>query len=163
GDGRCRGHDDPGPLQPGCPDMPAGGGRSWLPAHRRRGTGSAGPADQRCAEPGRAGPVGYVHARWPRGQRRGGWARRQRGGRAGWREWFAALAIMCAVLAGVVAVLAHGQDAGAPAAPRPRAHRRGEFAAPLLLACGFGALSLMTVAILALLPSYLSTQLGLSA
>lgn len=81
----------------------------------------------------------------------------------GWREWFAVLAVMCAGLAGVVAMLARGQNAGAPAAPRPTAHRRAKLAAPLLLACGFGALSLMTVAIVALLPTYLSTRLGLPA
>ena len=81
--------------------------------------------------------------------------------RTGWREWFAVMAVMCAGLAGVVAKLIRGQNAGATAAPRPTARRRGELAAPLLLSCGFGALSLMTVAIVALLPSYLSTQLGL--
>ena len=58
-------------------------------------------------------------------------------------------------------MVARGQNAGAPAAPRPLAHRRAELAAPLLLACGFGALSLMTVAIVSLLPAYLSTQQGL--
>lgn len=81
----------------------------------------------------------------------------------GWREWFAALAVMCAVLAGVVVMLARGQNAGAQAESRPGGHHRGELAAPLLLACGFGALSLMTVAIVSLLPSYLSTQRGLPA
>jgi hypothetical protein len=83
--------------------------------------------------------------------------------RTGWRVWFAVLALICAGLAGVVAMLARGQKAGAPAAPRPLAHSRAGLAAPLLLACGFGALSLMTVAIVSLLPSYLSTRLGLSA
>jgi MFS family permease len=78
--------------------------------------------------------------------------------RTGWREWFAVLALMCAGLAGVVAMVARGQNAGAPAAPTPIAHRRAELAAPLLLACGFGALSLMTVAIVSLLPAYLSQQ-----
>ncbi len=81
--------------------------------------------------------------------------------RAGWRAWFAALAVLCAVLAGVLAILARGQHAGAPAGPGPLARRRAGLAAPLLLACGFGALSLMTVAILSLLPVYLSTQAGL--
>ncbi len=83
--------------------------------------------------------------------------------RTGWRDWFAVLAMMCAGLAGVVLMLARGQSAGAPAAPGPMAHRRAGLAAPLLLACGFGALSLMTVAIVSLLPSYLSSPLGLSA
>lgn len=72
--------------------------------------------------------------------------------RTGWREWFAVLAMMCAGLAGVIAMLARGQNTGAPAAPRLLAHRRAELAAPLLLACGFGALSLMTVAIVSPLP-----------
>ncbi len=83
--------------------------------------------------------------------------------RTGWREWFAVLALICAGLAGVVAILARGQNAGAPAAPGPMAHHRAGLAAPLLLACGFGALSLMTVAIVSLLPSYLSTRQGLPA
>jgi len=83
--------------------------------------------------------------------------------RTGWREWFAALAMMCAGLAGVMAMLARGQNTGAPTAPRLLTHRRAELAAPLLLACGFGALSLMTVAIVSLLPAYLSTQTGLPA
>ena len=83
--------------------------------------------------------------------------------RTGWREWFAVLAMMCAVLAGVVLMLARNQNPGAPAPTRPAAHRRAGLTAPLLLACGFGALSLMTVAIWALLPSYLSTRLGLPA
>jgi MFS family permease len=76
-------------------------------------------------------------------------------GRAGWREWFAVLAAACAVLAGVVLVLARGRRQGAPAASPPADRRRPPLAAPLLLACGFGALSLMAVAILSLLPSYL--------
>jgi MFS family permease len=83
--------------------------------------------------------------------------------RTGWREWFAVLAMMCAGLTGVMAMLARGQNTGAPAAPRLLARRRAELAAPLLLACGFGALSLMTVAIVSLLPAYLSTQTGLPA
>ena len=74
--------------------------------------------------------------------------------RAAWQDWFAALAAACAVLAGVVLVLARGQHGAAPAAPPP-ADRRLPLAAPLLLACGFGALSLMAVAILSLLPTYL--------
>jgi MFS family permease len=80
--------------------------------------------------------------------------------RTGWREWFAVLALTCAGLAAVVLLLARGQNPGTLAAPRPLAHRRGELAALLLLACGFGALSLMTVAIVSLLPAYLSTRLG---
>jgi hypothetical protein len=83
--------------------------------------------------------------------------------RAGWREWFVLLALVCAGLAGAMVMLTRGQAAGAPAAPGPLAHRRAKLAAPLLLACGFGALSLMAVAVVALLPSYLSTRLGLSA
>ena len=82
--------------------------------------------------------------------------------RAGWQDWFAALAAACAALAGVVLVLARGQRGGAPAAPPPADRRRPRLAAPLLLACGFGALSLMAVAILSLLPTYL-IQRGLSA
>ena len=82
--------------------------------------------------------------------------------RAGWQDWFAALAGACAVLAGVVLVLARDQRGGAPAAPPPADRRRPRLAAPLLLACGFGALSLMAVAILSLLPTYL-IQRGLSA
>ena len=74
--------------------------------------------------------------------------------RAGWQDWFAALAAACAVLAGVVLVLARGQRGAAPAA-QPVDRRRLPLAAPLLLACGFGALSLMAVAILSLLPTYL--------
>jgi MFS family permease len=75
--------------------------------------------------------------------------------RAAWQDWFAALAAACAVLAGVVLVLARGQRGAAPAAPPPADRRRLPLAAPLLLACGFGALSLMAVAILSLLPTYL--------
>jgi MFS family permease len=75
--------------------------------------------------------------------------------RAAWQDWFAALAAACAVLAGVVLVLARGQRRAAPAAPPPADRRRLPLAAPLLLACGFGALSLMAVAILSLLPTYL--------
>ena len=74
--------------------------------------------------------------------------------RAAWQEWFAALAAACAVLAGVVLVLARGQRGAAPAPPSA-GRRRLPLAAPLLLACGFGALSLMAVAILSLLPTYL--------
>ena len=74
--------------------------------------------------------------------------------RAGWQDWFAALAVACAVLAGVVLVLARGQRGAAPAA-QPADRRRLPLAAPVLLACGFGALSLMAVAILSLLPTYL--------
>jgi MFS family permease len=84
---------------------------------------------------------------------------------AGWQDWFAALAAACAVLAGVVLALARSQRGGAPgarAAPPPADRRRPRLAAPLLLACGFGALSLMAVAILSLLPTYL-IQRGLSA
>jgi len=76
-------------------------------------------------------------------------------GRAGWQYWFAALAAACAVLAGVVLALARGRDQGAPAAPPPADRRRPPLAGALLLACGFGALSLMAVAILSLLPTYL--------
>ncbi len=79
-----------------------------------------------------------------------------------WREWFAVLAIMCAGLAGAMAMLAHGNAGAAPAAIPAAARSRGNLAAPLLLACGFGALSLMTVAIVSLLPSYLTTQMGMS-
>jgi MFS family permease len=82
--------------------------------------------------------------------------------RAGWQDWFAALAAACAALAGVVLVLARDQRGGAPPAPPPADRRRPRLAAPLLLACGFGALSLMAVAILSLLPTYL-IQRGLSA
>jgi len=78
--------------------------------------------------------------------------------RAGWQEWFAALAAACAVLAGVVLALARGQRQGDPAAPPPAG--RPPLAGALLLACGFGALSLMAVAILSLLPAYL-VQRGL--
>jgi MFS family permease len=84
---------------------------------------------------------------------------------AGWQDWFAALAAACAVLAGVVLALARSQRGGAPAAPAappPADRRRPRLAAPLLLACGFGALSLMAVAILSLLPTYL-IQRGLPA
>ena len=81
--------------------------------------------------------------------------------RAGWQDWFVALAAACAVLAGVVLVLARGQRGGAPAAP-PADRRRPQLAAQLLLACGFGALSLMAVAIVSLLPTYL-IQRGLPA
>ena len=80
----------------------------------------------------------------------------------GRREWFAALAIMCAGLAGVMPMLARGNTRAAPAATPATAQGRGNLVAPLLLACGFGALSLMTVAIVSLLPSYLSTQMGMS-
>ena len=66
------------------------------------------------------------------------------------------------MLAGVVLALARGRRGGAPAAPPPADRRRPRLAAPLLLACGFGALSLMAVAILSLLPTYL-IQRGLSA
>jgi hypothetical protein len=55
----------------------------------------------------------------------------------------------------VVLVLARGQRGAAPAAPPPADRRRLPLAAPLLLACGFGALSLLAVAILSLLPTYL--------
>ena len=82
--------------------------------------------------------------------------------RAGWQDWFAALAAACAVLAGVVLALARGRRQGAPAAPPPADRRRPPLAGALLLACGFGALSLMAVAILSLLPTYL-IQRGLSA
>jgi MFS family permease len=75
--------------------------------------------------------------------------------RAAWQDWFAALAAACAVLAGVMLVLARGQRGAAPAAPAPADRRRLPLAAPLLLACGFGALSLIAVAILSLLPTYL--------
>lgn len=75
--------------------------------------------------------------------------------RAAWQDWFAALAAACAVLAGVVLVLARRQRGAAPGAPPPADRRRLPLAAPLLLACGFGALSLMAVAILSLLPTYL--------
>src|SRR5215470_16630367 len=68
--------------------------------------------------------------------------------RAGWQDWFAALAAACAVLAGVVLALAHGQRRDAPAAPPPADPGRLPLAGALLLACGFGALSLMAVAIL---------------
>jgi len=80
-----------------------------------------------------------------------------------WREWFAVLAIMCAGLAGVMPMLARGSAGAAPNATPGGARGLGKLAAPLLLACGFGALSLMTVAIVSLLPSYLSTQAGMSA
>jgi MFS family permease len=83
-------------------------------------------------------------------------------GSGGWREWFAVLAIMCAGLAGVMTMPARGNARAAPAATTASAQGRGNLAAPLLLACGFGALSLMTVAIVSLLPSYLSTQMGMS-
>ena len=43
--------------------------------------------------------------------------------RAGWQDWFAALAAACAVLAGVVLVLARGQP-GRAAAPPPADQRR---------------------------------------
>jgi len=77
-------------------------------------------------------------------------------GRAGaWQDWFAAVAAACAVLAGVVLMLARGQRQGAPAAPPPADRRRPPLRGALLLACGFGALSLMAVAILSLLPTYL--------
>ena len=69
---------------------------------------------------------------------------------------------MCAGLAGVMAMPARGNARAAPAATTASAQGRGNLAAPLLLACGFGALSLMTVAIVSLLPSYLSTQMGMS-
>ena len=82
--------------------------------------------------------------------------------RAGWQDWFAALAAACAVLAGVVLALARGRRQGAPAAPPPADRRRPPLAGALLLACGFGALSLMAVAILSLLPTYL-IQRGLPA
>ena len=81
--------------------------------------------------------------------------------RAGWQDWFAALAAACAVLAGVVLALARGQRRGAPAAPPPADPGRPPLAGALLLACGFGALSLMAVAILSLLPTYL-IQRGLT-
>jgi len=83
-------------------------------------------------------------------------------GRAGWQDWFAALAAACAVLAGVVLALARGPGQGAPPAPPPADRRRPPLAGALLLACGFGALSLMAVAILSLLPTYL-IQRGLPA
>ena len=75
--------------------------------------------------------------------------------RAAWQDWFAALAAACAMLAGVVLVLARRQRGAAPGAPPPADRRRLPLTAPLLLACGFGALSLMAVAILSLLPTYL--------
>jgi len=81
--------------------------------------------------------------------------------RAGWQDWFAALAAACAVLAGVVLALARGQRRDAPAAPPPADPGRLPLAGALLLACGFGALSLMAVAILSLLPTYL-IQRGLT-
>ena len=69
---------------------------------------------------------------------------------------------MCAGLAGVMPVLARGNAGAAPAATPASAQGRGNLAAPLPLACGFGALSLMTVAIVSLLPSYLSIQMDMS-
>jgi MFS family permease len=75
--------------------------------------------------------------------------------RAAWQDWFAVLAAACAVLAGVVLALARGQRRGAPVAPPPADRSRLPLVAPLLLAGGFGALSLMAVAILSLLPTYL--------
>jgi hypothetical protein len=79
-----------------------------------------------------------------------------------WREWFAVLAILCAGVAGLMLMLARGNAAAGPTATPASPQGRGNLAAPLLLAGGFGALSLMTVAILSLFPSYLSSRMGMS-
>jgi MFS family permease len=79
---------------------------------------------------------------------------------AAWRAWFAALAVACAVLAGVL-MLARGQDHGPAQAPGRQIRPRADVAAALWLASGFAALSLMTVAIVSVLPAYLSSR-GLS-
>jgi predicted MFS family arabinose efflux permease len=73
----------------------------------------------------------------------------------GWRAWFAALAVACAALAGML-LLAGGQEHRPAQAPGRRIRPRAEVAAALWLASGFAALSLMTVAIVSVLPAYLS-------
>lgn len=77
-----------------------------------------------------------------------------------WRAWFAALAVACAVLAGML-MLARSQDRRPAQAPGRQIRPRAEVAAALWLASGFAALSLMTVAIVSVLPAYLSSR-GLS-
>ena len=74
----------------------------------------------------------------------------------------AALAIMCAGLAGVMPVLARGNAQGRrPAATLASAQGRGNLAARCCWRADRRAL-LMAVAIVSLLPSYLSTQMDMS-
>jgi len=80
----------------------------------------------------------------------------------GWRGWFAMLAIACAVLA--VIVPTHGRHGHASGrAPVWRPGRGRELVGPLLLSAGFSATALTSVAVLSLLPPYLTTRFGVSS
>jgi MFS family permease len=84
-------------------------------------------------------------------------------GPANWRWWFAALAIACALVAGVVLAAARRRPLTIAADQIPASGPLTRLAGPVRLACGFGLLSLLAVAILSLLPVYLSSHLSLSA
>jgi MFS family permease len=86
------------------------------------------------------------------------------GSRWGWQWWFAAVAFICAALALVAFFVPPAPSRTQPAPDRPGRSpgRRGVWAAPLLLAGGFSAVALVSVAVLSVFPEYLHSELGMS-
>jgi MFS family permease len=81
---------------------------------------------------------------------------------AQWRSWLAALAIACAAAAAAVLATARRPEPGAPAPAPGRAGRHLRLAGPVRLAGGFGLMSLLAVATVSVLPTYLTGRLNLS-
>lgn len=85
------------------------------------------------------------------------------GSRWGWQWWFAVVALTCLGLALVTSLVRSAPDAQPVRRPPERTHGlRGAWAGPLLLAGGFSAVALVSVAVLSMLPEYLRSELGMS-
>ncbi len=82
------------------------------------------------------------------------------GSRWGWQWWFGVVALTCVGTA-LVTLLTRG-DARPDEPAGPSQGLRGAWAGPLLLASGFSAVALVSVAVLSVLPEYLHTELGMS-
>lgn len=83
------------------------------------------------------------------------------GSRWGWQWWFAVVALACVALALVTSLVRSPRGDARTVRDRP-ARPRGAWTGPLLLAAGFSAVALVSVAVLSVLPEYLRSELGLS-
>lgn len=85
------------------------------------------------------------------------------GSRWGWQWWFAVVAFTCVGIALVTLLARTAPGEAQPGEPAGPSHGlRGAWAGPLLLAGGFSAVALVSVAVLSVLPEYLHTELGMS-
>lgn len=86
------------------------------------------------------------------------------GSRWGWQWWFAVVAFTCVALAILTILMrptpGHAQPVGESQGRSPGL--RGAWAGPLLLAGGFGAVALVSVAALSMFPEYLHSARGMS-